>query len=324
MIYAQPSSTYEAVVQGFDTGLAGTVGVRLIDNQGATTVARTTTGITESIAGSGIYTATLTAPATAGQYTIVWDDGSVAPAHVATEDLTVTYEPPASPAPAGGDLTTRDAVKARMGTGDSHRDDEIDVAISDASALIMAYCGREFAPATDDATRRVALRIADYVYPVREGVTIRFKDLLGYPADIRVADSIVLNAGTDSEQTLVADEDYLLVPQATSTGVYGGIELSPYLSFWNTAGWGEYAYLDVTGDWGFATVPTVVASACIDTVRAWLERDWLLKAATSDEMAQSTTIMPGRGLYLPWSAIRKLEDSGFVRGRSTVGSIQLN
>jgi hypothetical protein len=90
MIYVAPSASFEAVVQGFATGLTGTIGVRLIDNTGATSIARTTVGITEFPASSGIYQVTLTAPSTAGQYTIVWDDGSVDPSSVATEELTVT------------------------------------------------------------------------------------------------------------------------------------------------------------------------------------------------------------------------------------------
>ena len=55
-IYASPSATIEAALQGAATGLVGTLGVRIIDTpSGATFLARTTTGIVENVAGSGIY-----------------------------------------------------------------------------------------------------------------------------------------------------------------------------------------------------------------------------------------------------------------------------
>jgi hypothetical protein len=82
---ASPSDTFEAVAQ-FDTGLTGTLGVRITDNAGATVTARATTGIAEYPAGSGIYEVTLTAPDTRGQYTLVWDDGI----NYAVDELVVT------------------------------------------------------------------------------------------------------------------------------------------------------------------------------------------------------------------------------------------
>ena len=47
-----------------------------IDGPSGNVVPRTSTGVAEAPAGSGIYTATLTAPAV-GSYQIVWDDGVV-------------------------------------------------------------------------------------------------------------------------------------------------------------------------------------------------------------------------------------------------------
>lgn len=84
-----PSSTFEAVASGFASGLTGTIGVRILDNAGATTTARVTAGIAEYPASSGVYYVTLTAPSTAGQYTILWDNGTATPGNIATEDLVV-------------------------------------------------------------------------------------------------------------------------------------------------------------------------------------------------------------------------------------------
>lgn len=89
MIYAAAGSPFEVSLTGAPTGLVGTVGVRLVDGQGGTSIARTTAGIVEHPAGSGIYTATLTAPATGGSYLAVWDTGGGTPTYAA-EDVIVT------------------------------------------------------------------------------------------------------------------------------------------------------------------------------------------------------------------------------------------
>lgn len=106
MIITGTSQPFEATAEGFATGLVGTIGVRIIDNAGATVTARATGGIIEYPAGSGFYQATLTAPASTGVYSVFWDDGVVGPGHDAAEDLlvnttTVSVAPPAPPGPAG-------------------------------------------------------------------------------------------------------------------------------------------------------------------------------------------------------------------------------
>lgn len=78
-IPAQPGTSFEATFQ-FATGLTGTVGVQLVDGQGGVIQARSTTGIVEHPSGSGIYTATRTAPSTAGTYNVVADSGGGSPA----------------------------------------------------------------------------------------------------------------------------------------------------------------------------------------------------------------------------------------------------
>lgn len=75
MINVAPGATFEATTSGWASGLTGTIGVRVLDNVGGTTIARTTLGITELVAGSGVYVVTLTAPGAGGQYSVLWDDG---------------------------------------------------------------------------------------------------------------------------------------------------------------------------------------------------------------------------------------------------------
>lgn len=76
-----------------DWGSTGaTIGARVLDNEGATTIARTT-GFVEFPAGTGLYYLDpFTFPDERGSYTIVYDDdgGTAAPGHTATEELEIT------------------------------------------------------------------------------------------------------------------------------------------------------------------------------------------------------------------------------------------
>src|SRR5687767_9561442 len=115
MIWAAPATSIEVTATGAATGLVGTIGVRIQDGQGNDTLARSTSGIVESPAGSGIYTATLTSPSIAGQYIVVWDTGSVSPTTVAYDELTVTAHAP-DPTVAGTVYFTHAEFRARYGT----------------------------------------------------------------------------------------------------------------------------------------------------------------------------------------------------------------
>lgn len=148
MIYARPSETFEARCEGFPTGLAGAIGVRLLDNTGSTSIARTTTGISESPASSGSYVVTLTAPADAGQYSVFWDTGTVSPTTTAAEDLTVTAT---AVVPLASDnlYVTAAALKESLSlTGTTYANDDITAVLAAASRGIDRACGRFFYSAT--------------------------------------------------------------------------------------------------------------------------------------------------------------------------------
>jgi hypothetical protein len=76
-----------------DWGATGaTLGVRVVDNEGATTIPRAT-GFVEFPAGSGLYYLDpFTFPDDAGSYTLLYDDdgGTAAVGHTASEELTVS------------------------------------------------------------------------------------------------------------------------------------------------------------------------------------------------------------------------------------------
>jgi hypothetical protein len=90
MIYGGTNTVVIATTDGFATGLTGTLGVRVLSLTGATVKARATAGITELVAGSGSYVASIdmtNVSTPAGHYFVFWDNGSVSPGNVATEDL---------------------------------------------------------------------------------------------------------------------------------------------------------------------------------------------------------------------------------------------
>ncbi len=105
-----PGAAYEAVVDWGETG--ATIGMIVVDNEGATTVARVT-GFTEYPAGSGIYyRAGNTAPTDEGQYNLIFDDdgGTAAVGHVATDDLNVTSSIVVPDTPVGSIYATVDEL----------------------------------------------------------------------------------------------------------------------------------------------------------------------------------------------------------------------
>lgn len=139
MIQVEPNAAFEAVAK-FPTGLTGTLGVRLIDNVGGTTINRATAGITEYPAGSGIYQKTLTAPGTAGQYTIVWDDAA---GHFAPDDLLVTTEVTSATIGSGNLYVTREELKTILRlANESYADEAIDIAVEAASRACDGYKGK--------------------------------------------------------------------------------------------------------------------------------------------------------------------------------------
>jgi hypothetical protein len=90
----EPGATFEATFGSGIEGLVGTVEVAINDNAGNTVFGPTATDITEiMVDGSptGIYSAILTAPATEGQYSIVWSETGVFDADTSSsEDLLVS------------------------------------------------------------------------------------------------------------------------------------------------------------------------------------------------------------------------------------------
>lgn len=244
----RPGDTFEATTSNANTGLTGTIGVRLMDGIGGTSLPRTTTGIIETPAGSGIYTAVLTAPATVGTYQVVWDTGGGSPTW-AVEDLNVTY---------GSDLTTLANVRAflQKNTADTAQDGIIQQLITRASAAIETYAGREFHP-TNNATR---------TFNYLGGSFISLS-----PYELRTITEATIDTGTSDETDLTAT-DYWFSPATSPGGTYQALSLPSDSTIYNNSS-NDRRVLSITGDWGFASVPPDVEHACIVTVAIWLRRD---------------------------------------------------
>jgi phage gp36-like protein len=148
MRYEKPGASFEATLDNAPAGLVGTLGIR-VTHDSATVTARTTAGIVEYPAGSGVYTATLTAPSTEGDYRIVWDTGGLTPSW-ASEDLEVVANPPTISASSG--YTTPNGVRLILAaegntdpsTAASLSDEELQEAIDEGAVEINARLGSRY------------------------------------------------------------------------------------------------------------------------------------------------------------------------------------
>jgi hypothetical protein len=159
-----------------------------------------------------------------------------------------------------GNLCTVFDVRQAMGLmqASTGSDDQIREYIREASDQIKKVYAREFSPPVSNQTRR---------YPLR-GRVVDF-----YPDDLRNVTSIRINPDVNGGFLLDASQ-YELRPLNSPEGVYTNMRISPWIStVSNRQLLFGYSYVDVTGDWGFATVPQPVKRAAVIAVRSWLRRD---------------------------------------------------
>jgi hypothetical protein len=304
MRYEQPAATITVTFHRLTTGLVGTCGVRIENAAGATVVARKTTGIVESPAGTGLYICSVTTPAAAGEYAIVFDDGTspLAPSDVAVEDLTVNAT--GLPTATGATLATRADVRQSMEfkSAITDLDNQIDQALGWATQRIMDEVDREIVPTTNGATRVVQA----------QG---RFVDLAPY--DLRTVTAVVLDPN-GSPTTLALNADYKQQPSGKDKwGVYTDLKLSSFVpveAFTSYIAFG-FVEVQVTGDWGFPSIPQIAQAACVQTVKAWLQIAASRSAyADPDTQAQppqfSTYALPLSARYMVAPLKRRLTGIG--------------
>jgi hypothetical protein len=156
------------------------------------------------------------------------------------------------------DLVTSAQVREHLtiATAQTGRDALIAELISRASIMIMEFAEREFfADGSLGSTRT-------FVY--EGGGFLSFA-----PFDLRTLSSIVIDTdGTSPADTTLTADQYRLEPRQRRHGVYTGVELrglSP-VSMNSAVDYRPSRELEVTGTWGFSSVPEDVQEATILTV----------------------------------------------------------
>lgn len=298
-IYAVGGASIEATLFALESGQVGTYRISILDTPTDTYwLEPTTAGIVEQPGTSGLYSWSGTAPATVGQYSVIWDAGTTSQI-LATEDLIVTSTGVQPVPSAGGNLTTRAAVQAFLESTDSSRNDAIDAAIINASAAITRYCAREFTP-TASAARTFSIHPTETAGPLGPYRV----DLAPY--DLRTITSAHLHYGTP-EQVALTSADYLLRPQNGTGGTYTELLLRVAASVRvgdRFANFGT-AELRIDGAWGFGSIPADVSYACILTVASWLRRDVPALEAGLDDPRMMLPDQP-MGRRIPGAALALL------------------
>lgn len=244
-----PGATFEAVAT-FDSGLTGTVGVRIRDNQGADFLARTTAGITAdvTVGTRTVYRRNFTAPTVQGTFTLVWDDGAT----IITEDLEVTNNLLEPAAPSGRDLCTlADVTSIVPGyRGDTATDTTLQRFITSESELIPSEAGREIIGPAGLVAR---------TFPIDERAYLYGRVDIGDLATLVDATVEILNPAGTSIST-VAGEDVIAMYrerefQKQPWEPITALRFRPGV----TLGW--RTILRVTGTWGFPSIPPFVREA---------------------------------------------------------------
>jgi hypothetical protein len=190
---------------------------------------------------------------------------------------------------AAQDLTTLANVRAflQKNVSDTAQDPLISSFITRASDAIMHDCDRRFLPAETAAAHTFEYTGGGWL------------DLS--PFDLRSVSQIRLDTDETSPTTL-ATTDFRVYPQNAPFGVYTALRLAPYLVT-SRARW-QYRLVEVTGNWGWTSVPSDVEQACILTVRTWLRRD---VSAVEAVIEAPEDLAVGRPMGIPsdaWSLLR--------------------
>jgi hypothetical protein len=147
---------------------------------------------------------------------------------------------------------------------DKLQDPDIETLIEQASDEIQRHCNREFAPASDDATRSFEFQ------PNGNG----FEVIDLKPYEYRALHSVTLDP--DFEAIELEASQYRVWPFPARDGTFFGFRLVNLpeqtlpSDFQSTAGIPfQTRRLDVTADWGMASVPPGVKHWANVTVEAW-------------------------------------------------------
>lgn len=163
-------------------------------------------------------------------------------------------------------LVTVEEVRAflQKPSEDTEQNAIIQVLCTAADAAIANFCQREFTPPVGD--EEVA-RVFEY----RGGGFLSLS-----PYDLREITGLSIDVDEDDPTVLTSDEWRLPMPTPQGTCTY--IRLAPYLVH-SRSRW-QQRLVEVTGKWGFESVPADVKQAALVTVSIWLKRDVSAFSAT--------------------------------------------
>jgi hypothetical protein len=199
---------------------------------------------------------------------------------------------------AANDLTTTTAVREylQFGSGEHTETDALLATLVTATSVeIMRYTGCEFAPATASATRK-------FVY---HGGGV----LILAPYTLRTVSSITIDSD-ESNPTTLTTSDYRLRPIEPQNSVYTHLELrnlSPAVKT-SSVDYRPTRQVSITGAWGYSSVPTDVAHACVLTVAFRFRND------SSHRGAQMGEDIPRFGPVQFPTAAKRILDHYRVRG----------
>jgi hypothetical protein len=182
-------------------------------------------------------------------------------------------------------LITLDDARAYLTLEDGDIDDDGELAalIEAASAQIMGWTERQFAPTAAAATRVFAYDHSGFLSLANN--------------DLRTVTSITI--GIENPVTLTSSE-YALRPKPSRDGVYTHLLIYGH-RFPGCYGYHQHGHahardteVTITGDWGYATVPKDVELACKMQVAVWQRKDRM--AFTRAYNPDSGTVEGGDGL----------------------------
>jgi hypothetical protein len=167
------------------------------------------------------------------------------------------------------DLVTLAEVRAalELPAAETSRDSLISSLITAYSTAIMDEVDREFRPVTGSVgtptTRRFRMPFAEYRLDLA-------------PYDLASISSVTLHPESTSPITLTPTVQYQGQPVSQPDGVYTSIKFSSLMTGIFTSQTAlnfSYVLIDVSGVWGFPSVPEAVKQAAIIAVSSALRRD---------------------------------------------------
>jgi hypothetical protein len=161
---------------------------------------------------------------------------------------------------AASDLVTLADARAflQKQTPDTAQDGLVQSVITRASAAARRFTEREFAPASNGLMRTFECEITQEAY----------LDLA--PFDLRSVSLIQID--TDISAITLSTDEYRLAPITAPDGVYTGVRLAPLSLAVGRVMW-RNRQVQITGNWGFASVPEDVKHWTLVTVAEWLRKD---------------------------------------------------